>query len=393
MTDRLRTLVLEANGFGWKEHAADSLILGLLGLEDYEAVPQRWRGVRVIRGLQARYEALSYVNDWRDALAESKALDVRVCNITNLVDYARCLRRIRQFDLVIILHSAAGDSMDLLLKTARRLRKRRGKLVVFIGNEYDLMAEKMDFLRRAGADYICSQLPIESARWLYAECKGTQVRAMPHALNPTVYRPGPPADRSLDIGFIGAFYPIFIGDTERNRLIRAVESRGVSKGLTCEFRMRNVPRAEWASFLRRSHGTVGGESGSYYLDRRGAIIAGAKTFLASHPTAGFEELHKRLFEHLSVEYVSGKCISSRHFEAIGTKTCQILLEGEYNGLLEAGEHYISVRKDLSDLDDAIHAFKDDGLRKAIADRSYEYVMDVHTYAHRVTALLGAIGAA
>src|SRR5450759_4439535 len=93
MTERLRTLVLDANDFGWKAVAADTAVLGLLGLGRYPRLPPSLRNLRVLRGLRDRYEALGYVADWREALEASPMLDVRVCNITNLVDYARCLLR------------------------------------------------------------------------------------------------------------------------------------------------------------------------------------------------------------------------------------------------------------------------------------------------------------
>jgi Glycosyl transferases group 1 len=388
VADRLKTLVLDANGFSWKEHVADTVLFGVLGLESYEVVPRRLRGVRVIRNLKQRYEALSYVNDWRDALCNSAALDVTVCSITNLVDYVRRLRRIETFDLIVVLHSAAGDSMDLLLRTTRWFRKRRGTLVVFIGNEYDLMAEKLDFLRVTEADYVCSQLPIETARWLY-EPSNARVLAMPHALNPELYR-APIGSRSIDIGFIGALYPLFLGDVERTNVIRGVEQRAPAHGLSCDIRLLNVPRREWAAFLGRCKGTVGGESGTYFLDRRGEIVANAKAYVTSNPAAGFEEVYRMCFADLQVEYRSGKCVSSRHFEAIGTRTCQVLLEGGYNGILHADEHYIAVRADGSNLDDVLDRFGDDGYREAIAARAYDYVLDEHTYAHRVRALLECV---
>ena len=46
-------------------------------------------------------------------------------------------------------------------------------------------------------------------------------------------------------------------------------------------------------------------------------------------------------------------ISPRHLEACATRTCQVLVEGEYSGVLRPGEHYIPVRKDLSNLDDVL----------------------------------------
>ncbi|MHB8693434.1 MAG: glycosyltransferase family protein [Solirubrobacteraceae bacterium] len=391
MTERPRTLVFVANGFGWREHAADTVLLGLFGLKDYQAVPRRLRAFPLFRGLKARYDALGYANDWRDAFAASPALDVTVCNVTNLADYARSLRRIGEFDLVVVLHTALGDSTSLLLKTAARYRKRGGKLAVFIGNEYDLMADKFRFLEAADADYICTQLPIESALWLYTGVADAEVLAMPHALNPLLYS-ADGRERSRDVGFVGAVYPPFIGDVERTLLIEEVEVRARERGLRCEFRTVNVPRAEWAAFLKESEGTVGCESGSYYLDREGLLIRQAKEFLTEHPAAPFEELYERFFERPSIEYVSGKCISSRHFEAAGTRTCQILLAGEYNGILEAGEHYISVERDLSNLDDAIALFEDPALRREVADRAHEHVLSSHTYARRVDALVSVLGA-
>ncbi len=72
---------------------------------------------------------------------------------------------------------------------------------------------------------------------------------------------------------------------------------------------------------------------------------------------------------------------------MGTKTCQFLLEGDYNGILRPEEHYVAVRRDLSDVDEAARRFRDDGYRQEIADRAYEYAMSEHTYAHRVESIL------
>jgi spore maturation protein CgeB len=89
--------------------------------------------------------------------------------------------------------------------------------------------------------------------------------------------------------------------------------------------------------------------------------------------------------------VSGKAISSRHFEPIGTKTCQLLLEGNYNDILTAGEHYIPIRKDYSNLTDALGKFMDDDYRRAITERAYEYVMSNHTHNHRIAHMLDQLG--
>jgi hypothetical protein len=194
----------------------------------------------------------------------------------------------------------------------------------------------------------------------------------------------------VDIGFIGARYPLFIGDVERRELFRGVEERAKSLGLDIDTREQNVPRTGWAAFLATSRGTLGAEAGSYFLDRRGEIIANAKEYLRRNPSATFDDVRERCFTQISVPYVSGKAISSRHFEAAGTRTCQILLEGDYNGILQADEHYIAVKKDCSNLDEALERFSDEAYRMETAERAYDHVLSEHTYAHRVRSLLDAI---
>lgn len=383
-------MLIEANGLTWKAILADTAIRGIFRVNpQFSSSPLLYRPKWIQNLLGNRNESLSYVIDWREALCEAPELDVEVCNISNLIEYFKYLRKIAEYSLIIILHSATGDSMSLLLKMVDQFNRRRGKLAVFIGNEYNLMAEKIRFIRSVEADYVCSQLPVEAAQWLYSDCIHSRVVPVPHALNPRLYTPDPSTHRTTDIGFIGDFYHALIGDIERTNLVRFFQKQGGSFGFVCDIQTRRLPRTEWAQFLKRCKGILGAESGSYYLDKTGQIIEDAKRYFRKHPDVPFENVHRRFFKDHVIP-VSGKAISSRHFESVGTKTCQILIEGVYNGILMADEHYISVRKDLSNMDDVIYRFKDEEYRKRMVERTYEYVMDGHTYRHRVEALLGTV---
>lgn len=396
MKARLKTLYLEANGFGRPVMRADTILRGIFRYGDGAIPPRILRRSARVRNLFAYLQPfnahLSYTSDWRDAFCEAPELDVEVCNINNLVHYARCLLALRQYDLVVVSHAAAGDDMTVLLKSARGLRRRRGKLVMFIGNEYDLLDEKIGFIGAVGAEFICSQLPTTAAQYLYRECGGSRILSAPHALNPKIYQPGRAAERPVDVGFIGDLYWPFVGDRERTELIEAFEREGERWGLRCEIRRQRVARTEWATFLTRCRGTIGAESGTYYLNDRGRLLAAAREYnLLQHPEASFEEVFEKFYRGQPRE-VSGKSISSRHFEPIGTKTCQVLLEGDYNGVLVPDEHYISVRKDRSNVEEAVRRFKDESYRQAVVERAYEHVMANHTYAHRVRSVLAAVGA-
>jgi hypothetical protein len=211
---------------------------------------------------------------------------------------------------------------------------------------------------------------------------------MPHALNEQLYTPPAEAKRIIDIGFRGAASPLFIGDQERTDFIRYFKIHAGELDLRCDIddTSSNLKRSDWATFLQSCRGIVGAESGSYYLDPQGEIIAEAKEWCRKNPQATFAEVFTRFFENPPPHF-SGKAISSRHFEAIGTQTCQILLEGEYNGLLTAGEHYISVKKDLSNIQEAVETFKDPTVRRRITEQAYQHIMESHTYAQRARSLI------
>ena len=350
-------------------------------------VPAGWHENRYVRSLLSdAYSVLSYVQDWEEAFCQSPNLNVTSCNLNNVFAVRTSLRQISEYELIIVLHSAAGDDMSVLNRLISPLQDRKGKLLVFFGNEYNLMAEKIGFASQVGAEYIASQLP--SGPWLYSDCTSSQVLHAPPALNPTLYRPnsGP---RSIDIGFRGDDYRLTLGDVERSNLIKLFRDQGSQLGLVTDIKFVRYHRTKWTDFLNRSKGIVGAESGTYYLEKDDRTQLAVEEYLRQVPDATFDDVYARFFKNYHSP-VSGKAISSRHFEPIGTKTCQILLEGHYNGILKADEHYIVIKRDLSNMSDAVSRFKDQPYRQRLVERTYEYVLDQHTYRHRVDSLLRAI---
>jgi hypothetical protein len=106
--------------------------------------------------------------------------------------------------------------------------------------------------------------------------------------------------------------------------------------------------------------------------------------------ADFAEIHRRFYAPRERRGPSGKAISSRHFDAVGTKTCQIMFPGRFNGILEADRHYIALDRNFSNIDEVMRRFRDRRYVEQLVDRTYEYIRDCHTYRHRMLALLAAI---
>jgi hypothetical protein len=385
---RLKTLILDGNGAGIKT-IGFTTVRGLFGLDEKSKLPfGLHRNPLIYNRLLARqYRVYSYINDWREAFVLSPRLDATVCDINDVLGYRKSLKHIADYDLIVLLHSATCDHMHILNRTRAAFDKRRGKMVVFFSNEYEWMAEKAAFVDCTSAEYVCTQLQLDVAKWIY-KFPSDQMIATPHALNQRLYQE-PTAKRDVDVGFIGTLYHDVIGDRERTNLIEYARDRGELHGLTTDFRLRNVPREEWAAFLGRCRGTVGAESGTYFLDHQAKTMDTVRRMMLRDKTLTFDEIWTDDLKR-DKEFVSGKAISSRHFEPIGTKTCQVLIEGDYNGILKADEHYIAVKKDLSNVGEALEKFKDETFRERIVQQAYDFVLAEHTYDKRVEAVVDRV---
>ena len=191
MQQRIPTLVLYANGAKLPAVAIDTILRGALRFEPKRWFPATWFNHPLFNKLFGRrYEIASYLDDWMEAFQASPALEVTLCNISNMVEFTSHREALKTYPFVVILHSAAGDDLWLLQQCASWFQSRRGKLLVLIGNEYNLLPQKIAFLQQVGAEYIGSQLPLDAAQWLYAEA-GPQILPAPHGLNPRVYNPPP----------------------------------------------------------------------------------------------------------------------------------------------------------------------------------------------------------
>ena len=391
--EKANTLVLSADSEPYpKRILIDTFIRGLLQIPYRTKVPgfiTRFDKFKIFsRILERHYDKLSYTQDWLNALNENKIIKADICNINNIVDLGIKLKKLKDYDLIIILHSALGDDCRLLDFFSSYFNRRKCPLIAFIGNEYDLLPEKKELLKSLNTDYICTQLPLSVASWLYDDVISARVIPMPHALNQKKY-----FDQNLErfniLGFIGSLHPLWIGDNERTCLLRRVNQLLIELGLRSliDTTGQNLPSTQWAKFLNQSIGTIGAESGTYYLDKSGQLLMIAKEIIRSHPKMEFSEIYGRVFETPALEVRSAKCISSRHFEPIGTKTCQLLLEGSYNDILMPDIHFITINKDISNLNDSINKILDKDYRTQIINSAYEYVIIDHTYSKRLEYLL------
>ena len=148
---------------------------------------------------------------------------------------------------------------------------------------------------------------------------------------------------------------------------------------------------KWLDFLMNSKYTIGVESGSSLLDKDGSINNAIQGFLIKNPEASYEEVEAKCFYRQDCN-LNLKAISPRIFEAAMTRTCQILVEGHYNGLLSADAHYIPIKSDFSNIEAVIQKLDDVELRNKIINNTYRDLVlsDRFTYSTFVTSFYNMI---
>lgn len=227
---------------------------------------------------------------------------------------------------------------------------------------------------------------------------------------------------------------MFLGDNDRNRVYDLFAELGPASGLRVDISTNSrLDRPGWAAFLNDCRGTVGTEAGTWYIERDDATALAIRDFLQARsgtPTiradsrlhaaarrlpygikSGLKavlarsalrheafDLSEDAFAEVQARFFAGKphcpayakCISSRHFEAAATGTCQILVKGRFNDILDADRHYIALDPDLGNAAEAVARFRDPVERRRIADAAQALVHEGHTYRHRLAELHAAV---
>jgi hypothetical protein len=383
--------------------------------------------------LYANYtDQMSYFDDWADALREYRSFDTILVDIIPSNASGRVRAVLGEVDAIVLLHSTNGDSTFHLQRLVSALAKRRVPLLSFVGNELNLPGKSIDTKRRLleqiGPEWIATQLLEEAGRYLFGDLVSRGVVSIPHALNSSVFQPkGDLAGRPLDIGTRVMRYPPHLGDNDRNRIAQRFIRLGQEREMRVDISNQRHDRAGWANFLNRCKGTVSTEAGSWFLERDDATVNAirrrtreqiggieiaddsmllklayrfpaplrkmtARLYRAvggrfeyqtvAQEAESYDSIHARFFAGKPRAPVYGKCISSRHFDAVGTKTCQIMFRGRFNDILEADRHYLALDSDFANLDDVLRRFTDAAERRVIVDAAHAHVMEAHTYTHR-----------
>lgn len=193
-------------------------------------------------------------------------------------------------------------------------------------------------------------------------------------------------DRDIDVGYCAADPPYWHGrhGMLKGKIGEVFLTSDLTNGLTMNI---TTPKGhpflgdDWYRFLLRCRYTLGVEGGTSVLDRDGTIMACTERYCKDFPDSGFEEVEASCFPGHDGNFKLFAA-SPRHLEACVTRTCQVLVEGDYNGILKPAIHYIPLKKDFSNLAEVVESIKDEEARKAMVERAYRDIVATGDYSYR-----------
>ncbi len=312
-----------------------------------------------------------------------------------------------EFDLVLFHYTFFDlryihDSFRKLIAGFAFLRRSSAVKGVLLQDEYTSTDILCDFINQVGIDLVFSVAPAGEWPRIYDKVDFAKVRfhrvLTGYLADHTVARinrlaqarPG----RDLDIGYRVRFAP-FLGrfGLLKVRLAEEFQAKAPGWGLALDISSRDEDAFwgdSWFEFLLRCKYTLGVEGGASLLDRSGQILQASLEYSARHPQAAYDEIEARCFPGADGS-LKLAAISPRHLEACASRTCQVLIEGEYNSILAPGRHYLELKKDFSNIDQILAIIKQDNMRQEITDRAYRDIVASgrYTYRHFVSQVLGA----
>jgi hypothetical protein len=333
-------------------------------------------------------QTISYQQGWPKYFLDSAFFDCVAINLmaTSRVEKARNLFQVllkRKFDVIILLHSVFSNSCYLQGTLLKQIQKNNAPKVYFIGNEYKLIPEKMDFCTQLPVRFFVTQKSDPKAQALYQKRLGCKVIGLPGAgLDSDIFYPQLPyADRPIDIGFRAYNEPLYFGHQERRDLAdhflkKQAENWVLDIAMDHEQRFSQI---DYAYFLNQCKAQLATEAGKDYMELDDSIRLQTNAFLAQHSNVTIQDIQKAIFNNLPPS-PSGRSISGRNIEAAGTKTLQIMFVGHYSGYFKPNQHYLSIAKDFSNINQVLEQFKDPKVCTEIIENAFEVVVQQLTYA-------------
>jgi hypothetical protein len=303
------------------------------------------------------------------------------------------------FDLIIFhygfmgIRSTSPERREKTMKQIEPLRRSRAVKVVIPQDEFFYSRNLAKFVVDFGIDIVFSVSPESEWKKIYDGVDFSKVSFYKvltgyldergiTKINTFLGR----FKKDIDIGYRARNLPMWLG--RHGYLKTKIADVFNQKLKSLDLNTSISTRAEdtffgfdWYKFMVRCKYMIGVEGGATILDPEGEINMKCEEYIKNHPSCSFEEIEKACFPDLD-----GKlqliAISPRHLEACATRTCQLLVESTFNGILRPWVHYIPIKPDLSNVDEVLELVKRDDKREEIVRNAYRDVVQSGLYTYK-----------
>jgi len=301
---------------------------------------------------------------------------------------------------LIIFHTfflSSRWARELFIKNTQKIRCLKNSdavKVVLPQDEFLNMDLVCDFINEFDVDRVFSVAPESEWPLIYRTVDSQKVkfhRVLTGYLDDVAVKKvkrlaGDTPERSIDIGYRTHRIAFWLGrhGLKKETIADVFQSKAPEKGLVVDISNRiedTIPGDDWYRFLLRCKYQIGIEGGASVLDWDGTYRKKTEEYLTQHPNATLEEVERACFPG-----VDGSlrlfALSPRHLEACLTKTCQILVEGDYNGVLIPGKHYIPLKSDFSNIDAVLEIISNDEVREEMTERAWQDIVESGKFTYR-----------
>lgn len=302
--------------------------------------------------------------------------------LSNIGDLPKNLD-LSRFDVLVLHYSISMLGNHYLSANAKNLiASYSGKKVAFIQDEYRKINEIKKNLADMKVDVLFTCFPISEAERIYNDATSDHQIQLVQCLTGYIsdalveksHHAPPIKERVIHLGYRGRKLPYWYGELgfEKSNVVDKwfafVRDAELQVDLSYDESKRIYGDA-WNEFIKSCKATLGVESGASVMDFTGELEHQVEAYQLANPKEDFYSVQKKFFIADEGLYKLNQ-ISPRIFEAIILKSCLVLYEGKYSGILHPWVHYIPLKKDFSNINEVINLLKDDDYLQETAERAF-----------------------
>ena len=337
---------------------------------------------------------LSYQHGWVKAFRNYKDIDCSFLNLNDFFFYKKNIHYFKdlkelifdRYDVIIFLHSTFSNLCFVPTYVQKIISRKKAIKIYFLGNEYKLMPEKINFIKSLGINLLITQSLNKNIIDLYKTKVNCEVIGIPSSgLDMEIFFPKIDFKlRTNDFGYRTYDEPAYFGHQDRRMLMNRALEIVKKKKFTYSFSMEKKDRFlihDWSNFLNNCKSIIGTNTGFDYFDLNDNIRKDVNKLDLLY-NSDFDKIHREYFLNKPKKF-SMRIITGKNIEAAGCKTLQISVEGDYGGYFLPDKHYISIKKDLSNLELCLEKIKDQKYCENIVNNAFEVVTTKLKYENHI----------